>query len=398
MIATLGDKQLASIESESIVWLGPSRSSSISPHGRYIAREPIFPPERLITIYDATGNLVSTLEGETMHVGRWSPDDSSVLIFGSEAGLRLLDVASGDVRDFDVPRGDTQWAPDGSYLLQVHRDQAAGPGYQISIVDRVSGEATEVRAEYWGAARSGPISPDGRYLTYRDGGAASSRPWSVVAVDRITAQSCRIEPVEPYAIKMGTQGGPNIHWAPDSKRLIVTDESGAIRGGGYTRVDVVDVAACENTTVATGVVGFEWSPDGAAIALGVLNDLQSTFPTTNEARLHIWNSETGLVDTSVAGARPRWSPDGSMIVANDGSEFLRLVDASTFITTDIKLEAWLLQGLWSPSGRYMAFIGHPVDGVGRVYLLDVRTAKLTTLLDLSDPQSRRNVHIHAWGD
>jgi WD40 repeat protein len=164
-------------------------------------------------------------------------------------------------------------------------------------------------------------------------------------------------------------------WSPDGRQLAV---------GSYTGdVHLWDVATQEmiktwSTRTANNdrddIISIAWSPDSRTIACGDL-----------EGNIYLWDVATGQARIVFTEQNPSergrdvnglsWSPDGSMLASAhpDGQiqlwdsatgQMLRAIAAHTAPASDVA---------WSPSGEFLASIGH-MDR--RVRLWDPETGRL----------------------
>jgi WD40 repeat protein len=169
-------------------------------------------------------------------------------------------------------------------------------------------------------------------------------------------------------------------WSPDGRQLAV---------GSYTGdVHLWDVAAQEmpktwSTHTANpgrdDIIRIAWSPDGQTIASGDL-----------EGNIYLWDVATGqarMVLTEQTSEHARdvnglsWSPDSSMLASAhpDGQiqlwdratgQMLQAIAAHTAPASDV---ACASDVAWSPSGEFLASIGH-MDR--RIRLWDPETGRL----------------------
>jgi hypothetical protein len=355
------------------------------------------PPAKL-SVYDSIGEEVASIP-ERVYKFAFSPDETALAVQALDK-FGLLDVKSNQVRWFQIEGANSLlWSPNsGALLVQTLRPSGAvyisGPK---EVVDRNTGEMQEVTGDT-ATMQAAAFSPNGRYLAFATGAWVGEHqsPWQTSVFDRQTSSTCVMVPPSPYVIKFGG-GSPIPHWDHDSQRYVVTDASGSALGGSYTRVDMADVSTCSVQTVATQVVGFNWSPNAERLVLSILPGKGAMFADIGTADVYLWTPDAGLQPLNVKGSNPLWSPDGSKIFIMDGitGGIFRILRVADMSETDLTVEQSVHGLIWSPSGKYFLTTQPRNDGLD-VYLFAVKAGVIVRQAEITDPVANSYFSILGW--
>ena len=268
-------------------------------------------------------DVIAVLDSSNLNVAALSPDGRA-LATGTEAGsIRVIDPATGELRREFSPEGGAgvrslAWSPDGAYL-------AGGSYQQIQVWDFQSGER------------------------------------------RLVLEVMEVSP-------------EILAWSPDGSRLAAAWYTAP---HGYFRIWEVGSALAAGASTASlvgqaseheGIFSLAWSPDGAFLAVGSYNGIQSP---TSWLRVSIFNRNGGRVRGLEVGSywgsanSLAWSPDGTLLAAGGSSGGLVVWNTITWTLAPAFYFAhnayWDgTSGLaWSPDGRLLASIGS--DGVVRIW-------------------------------
>ncbi len=181
-----------------------------------------------------------------------------------------------------------------------------------------------------------------------------------------------------------------ISWSPDGNQLALS-----VKSGGKEGIYLIDSSSGKIRKKIfpplDGVAGPAFSPDGKRLAFvgfhGGQSDLYLYDLATDELSV--------LTDDRYAERDPSWSPDGTHLVFSTDRSALTdfstlLIDnwgigimelESRMITLLPRLSGKNLNPVYSPDGRYLAFVSD-ADGIANVYMWDqdsLRVGKLTNV-------------------
>lgn len=196
-----------------------------------------------------------------------------------ETEIWLADAASGDVRQLTNASGSSSspaWSPDGARLAFISDRSGTR---QVYLIDLRGGEARALTSASEGVAALA-WSPDGARIAFT---AADPKPPAIEERERRDGQ---------------------LEFVDEEPRM--------------THLHVVDVASGEVRRLTSGaftVGGFDWSPDGRAMAFDHRPNPDAA--SSGEADISIVMVSTGTVTALVTqpgpDTNPRWSPDGAAV-------------------------------------------------------------------------------------
>jgi Tol biopolymer transport system component len=261
----------------------------------------------------------------------------------------LRDPADGAAhRLIDRDTIHVNWSPDGNWLLYTRYEE--GPFNQPGALNLSTGVDTYVNFDTYNAL----WSPDGAWLIYSHTGGSSAY------VARVTAES----------ILPGQELLPvnNALWSPDARYvyyLYYPPWEGQI-----ARVEVACLSQgdCDPQNIPQGQYRIDgllgWTPDGDLM----VNSFNLENPN-DPPELYTLDTETGqmrpLLPDILPGVAPAWSPDGALLAmslldtpedarAAEPIPALYLIDSATG-ERKVLWAGVIGQPQWSPDGRWLSF-------------------------------------------
>ncbi len=271
---------------------------------------------------------------------RLHPRDRQVAYTTEAAGARQLFTLSlrggypTQLTASEKPVSDPQWSPDGRRLAFVRDDE-------IWVVEADGSRQTRVVAKP-GGGREPRWSPDGRRLAFLSRRRGWSQIWLIDApVPRRGRPANDPKPARPTAL---TQPGIDVdafEWSPDGARVAVMGQRG-VENLETSQIALVDVADGTARVVAgerSVDVGARWLPDGSLLYVSDADGWFQVVRLTADGRdrivLTAGEREHGEPGGGV-GYAPLPSPDGSRFVhveVHDGFQDLVVGDLSGAVPT-----------------------------------------------------------------
>lgn len=185
-------------------------------------------------------------------------------------------------------------------------------------------------------------------------------------------------------------------WAPDGRRIAferyseVEDEDGFLEGESDILVMNADGTNPRNLTGADGADEYApvWSPDGRKIAFwrvgrppGELSEVDGIYVMnadgTDQRNLTPRTPGDGLAPDFAADSNPAWSPDGTQIAFERGTEdqldlFIMNSDGTNQrrLTQNLGTPYAEMRPVWSPDGSMIAFDAAPRSGISSVWVMN----------------------------
>ncbi|MBM4130696.1 hypothetical protein FJ250_06665, partial [bacterium] len=241
---------------------------------------------------------------------KWPSYGDGKIVFQHGAGLKVLDTASGQVRDAAITA-----RSDRRHVREEFSDEAPSigafglsPGGERALLESrgellslpaEEGDAVNLTATSASREKYGAWSPDGAHIAF--------------VSDRTGEEQLYVMPAKGGAWKQLTGGAFGFTkqpvWSPDGKRIVFADK--------FLRLNLVDVAAAKTTVIAQsdyddawerwGIMDYVWSPDSRWVAF-----TNQTGNMNEEIWLH--DTKTGgntrVTDNMYQSWSPSFSRDG----------------------------------------------------------------------------------------
>jgi len=285
--------------------------------------------------WDATtGNRlwsVRAAQGPSQNGFALSPDGAQLVWADEQAGVQVLDTATGR-----VTRTLASGGSGAVYFSRTATRVLVSGGKQVRLLDAQTGALvasfSDAKAELLG------FSPDGTRFAFKQG-------QELVIGDANTGQVQHTVTPQP---RMGTRA-----WCASSQCVIV-----GLGNDGLARVDVADGEIHTTDVNPVGIRKMAWAPDGRHLALvdqdgdlRLVDGLDATLRAHLRGRRHRGSFFSSAMD---------FSPDGRLLAAGTTHE-LYLYDRSQYnkLTTlyEEKDFGTVRTPRFSPDGRYLVMIG-----------------------------------------
>ncbi len=361
-------------------WSGPATNAPLafSPDGSLLAAG----LDGTLVIFDGA-TLEETRRIDDLEFSRqlaWDPTGTRIGMLTpnmSSTAWILVDVVNGrQVAEFSGQGQTVQsiaFSPDGTHVA------TGGPG-DVCIWDparerpikRVSRESWASMSVSWDPTRPRVLASAGQSgVTVLDGPEgrrlAVPRPGHAVAVafapdGRLAAiVDGSLELLEP---RLGQREAPRhpvrprgsadaVAFGPASDRVARAD-------GKKLRVEMLDGSRVADHELEEDIVGLDWSPDGAGLAVVGRSSLRVVDPTSGAPTATL-RTELGSTSGSIA-----WSPDGRFVAADADAEVVVWnVEEGSHVTVEVTAHDAAVA--WAPDGRLVIIDVYDQDRVVRVW-------------------------------
>jgi WD40 repeat protein len=286
----------------------------------------------------------------------YSPDGSRILSGGSDGRIIIWNATNGrrlrTLSDRTDPVSGAIFSTDGKYVI-------GGYSYgTITIWDALSG--AKVRTVTDNTVGSMVISPDGRFIAYRENSRVKIRDFN------------SLREVKTFEEKDLYPRG--VRFSPELSTIAILGDSGVIRiYGTHNWLEQQAIYAPET------LYAVQFSPDGKNIAGGYIDGYVSVWDiSTGEESISQKLPDSGLI------LDMDYAPNGSEIVfsylkKSDGvfMDGLMVINAKTgqklWASTNYNSHA-----IYSPNGRFIAFYGIDDQNHGYIGFIDAETKQEIT--------------------
>ncbi|KAJ7875853.1 hypothetical protein B0H13DRAFT_2668785 [Mycena leptocephala] len=266
--------------------------------------------------------------------------DGSQIVAGSDSGIRIWDVATGDSHDLDCDEKVLSVAfwPDGSRIVSGSSEGT------VKIWNVMTGEEERVFSGHSDRVNSVAVSPDGLFI-----------------VSGSKDKTVKLWNVATNAEQRTLVG----HRARVTSVAFSSNGSYIVSGSWDLTVRIWSLTNGEETPTVlrhpNRVQSVALSPDGSRIAAG--SGRNSDGPQSDENGITIWNFATGEVEHKLLGhvcahvASVAFSPDGTRIASGywDGAVVIWNVQTEEKLHTFNHLSMyWVSSVSFSPDGGWLA--------------------------------------------
>ena len=333
------------------------------------------------------GNAAWSPDGRTIAFTRSIPPDSPNS--RGRAAIVLLDVDSGVTRNLSITDltnpfvSDPAWVNGGKEIVFVTRIAQTSRGGQVWIASAAGGQASPV-IEQSVQALFPTFSRDGRFMAYfapdvdgriqvwkKEISATSTAVHSAIRMTNhadvtptrirwIGDGSALLYSADGHLWKVAASGGPPVK-IPFTAHLSITRQKRALPSAHFPEPG--------HQQPARGFMGLALSPEGRRIATLALGKLWM-IPLNGRPYAV---TKVPFEATSLA-----WSPDGTEVAWSAGVADQEDLFATNVVTGSTRRVTALpgreVYPVYSPDGRYLAFVHAQSDGVLRV--IDARTSNV----------------------
>lgn len=331
--------------------MGYDSMPRVSPDGKWITFISDRDGDDNLWIAKRDGSKPRKLSGEKyarMVAPAWSPDSQYVALTvgGRKTTIKMYHVNGG--RGVTIASDDkanpangvgVAFSPDGNHIYYTARPQGRGmPAGQIARFDRNTGEIDGVTQGEGGGVKP-MVSPDGKTLVYL----SRKETKTGIRVRDLTSGADHMIawPIQRDAQEIGRLPSrdyyPNYAFTPDSSALILHT------GGKIERISMADGSRA--------VIPFS-----ASVDLDIGPDLTSPYRVEQgDLTAHIIHD-------------PVHSPDGSKVATSILTK-IYITDNTTGATPErlTKGDAWEFKPVWSPDGRWIAYVTWSMDDGGHIW-------------------------------
>ena len=298
----------------------------------------------------------------------WGPDDDTVVLGTTGAGLRLIRTPGGEptllttLAEGEAGHNGPTFLPNGrAVLFYAHAGSGTGTG-QVAVYDFETTQRTNLLP-----GTTPRFATTGHLIFWREGSL-----WAVpFDPDRLEVEGTPVVVVDGVASFSGAEAGA--YGLAETGTLVYRpgDATPTRTLGWVNREGMMTTPLVESTGLATP----QLSPDGTHVAFARPSD-------TGDLDIVVWDvargSETRLTETAANDTLPLWTPDGTAVTfvsnADDGSRFdlyVRPVDLSAeaqrLVETPSQAEQPVLYfsmpGSWSPDGQTFVYTATGAEGV-----------------------------------
>lgn len=278
--------------------------------------------------------------------------------------IKIMPVETSTATEIKPPDTDLE------YLSSGHIAFVAKGYIGVGTINADGSDLKPLVASAWSSVT---WSPDGRQIAFADALGSPPESTQIFLIHPDGSQKTQLTYAPNFKLELA--------WSPDGQKIAYTETTNT--GNSLVIVGVKDGNTSQLAYIPGNPSHLAWSPDGQKIAF-LYNQTYDLLP----AELRILDLRTGIqkrvIEFPVGLNKIDWSPNGEYIafssyqhnisedksvenecgdiyiVKPDGSDLKRITD----------LPGCALSPVWSPDGRYIAFIASKYYGNLNIYLLD----------------------------